>query len=280
MTMTTEPSLRKQWESESYILLPRLIEPERVAALREMCESMERQWLDRGNPWEPAAPKSLASTNMRHLNHRAYSAEHPEWFPLLMDLVADPTVLAAVGEVIGGTPLFRCTSLFFHPQEGGHPGNWHRDTQFGAETVEEEKRALFETMTMSAMQMQIVLLPSDHAEVVPGSHLRWDTPEEYAIRLADDQKNNQSDAMPGAVRPHLEPGDAVAFNPNALHRGSYQVDEPRLTLMLTYTAEQDKPLVDFFSHQPWFLEAGHLDGLRPETRAFFERFVETYRQYW
>lgn len=79
--------------------------------------------------------------------------------------------------------------------------------------------------------MQIALAPSADIEVVPGSHLRWDTPEEYAIRKAAGGANNRSNAMPGAVRVALDPGDAVLFNPMAIHRGRYHANRLRRTLM-------------------------------------------------
>ena len=85
--------------------------------------------------------------------------------------------------------------------------------------------------------------------------------------------------MPGAMRIHLQPGDAALFNPNGLHRGRYHADKARRTLMLTYT-QQSKPTTDWFTNQPWFLEAGYLTGLAPRTRAFFEPFVEQLRGQW
>ena len=54
-------------------------------------------------------------------------------------------------------------------------------------------------------------METSDVEYVPGSHLRWDTEEEYRIRLADGQSNSRSNDMPGAVRIHQQPGDAVAF---------------------------------------------------------------------
>gem|GEM_PF-3412920 len=47
----------------------------------------------------------------------------------------------------------------------------------------------------------------------------------------------------------MEVGDAVVFNPMALHRGRYPTDKLRRTLMLTYTSESF-PRSDFFSDQP------------------------------
>ena len=129
------------------------------------------------------------------------------------------------------------------------------------------------------MQLQVALVPSADIEYVPASHLRWDTPEEYAIRKAGGGQNNRSNAMPGALRLAAEPGDVVLFNPTGIHRGRYHADKLRRTLMLTYT-RASQPYRDYFSRQPWFLQPGYLEPLQPHTRSFFEPFVQTYQDWW
>jgi ectoine hydroxylase-related dioxygenase (phytanoyl-CoA dioxygenase family) len=108
-----------------------------------------------------------------------------------------------------------------------------------------------------SIQLQIALVPSSDIEIVPGTHLRWDNEEEYAIRCADGRVHNRSNSMPNALRVEMEAGDAVAFNPMALHRGRYHADKLRRTFMLTYTSASH-PRSDFFSYQPWFLEENYL----------------------
>jgi hypothetical protein len=49
--------------------------------------------------------------------------------------------------------------------------------------------------------------------------------------------------------------------------------------MFTYT-KTSAPYYDYFSNQPWFLDSGYLDVLKPETRAFFEPFVARYQDFW
>ena len=131
----------------------------------------------------------------------------------------------------------------------------------------------------TGVQMQLALVPTEDNEYVPRSHLRWDTPEEYQIRLADGQKNATSNGMPGAIRLTQQPGDVLAFNPMGLHRGRYHCDKPRRTLMLTYTPVS-RVTKDYFSRQPWCLQTGYLNGLKPDTRRFFEQFIAAYRDFW
>ena len=72
------------------------------------------------------------------------------------------------------------------------------------------------------LHMHIPLVATAASELVPGSHRRWDTPEETHIRRNDPK----SDAMPGAFRLELEPGDLAFFHVNSLHRGLYYQGVP------------------------------------------------------
>ena len=125
------------------------------------------------------------------------------------------------------------------------------------------------------IQLQIALVETSDVEYVPGSHLRWDTDEEYRIRLADGQANSRANDMPGAVRIHQRPGDAVAFEALGLHRGRYHADKRRRTFMLTYTSHREH-LFDYFSDQPWILSSPMMESLPAATRAFFQGFIDIY----
>jgi ectoine hydroxylase-related dioxygenase (phytanoyl-CoA dioxygenase family) len=269
--------LKRHWDSEGYVVVRRLIEPVEVARLRELCEDVLTQWYQRDpQSGQPAAPDA---TSMRHLNHPDYFRHNPQGLIEMLNVIADPRVLDVARQVLGDEPLFRCTSLFMNPKQHGGDGHWHRDSQFGTKSDEEEKQFLFGGQRCDGIQLQLALVPSEDSEVVPGSHLRWDTDEEYRIRKADGGKNCRSNDMPGALRAALQPGDAVAFNSMALHRGRYHADKPRRTLMLTYTTPRNAPH-DYFSNQPWFLEEGHLDGVSRRTRAFVDRFIEQFKADW
>jgi hypothetical protein len=49
--------------------------------------------------------------------------------------------------------------------------------------------------------------------------------------------------------------------------------------MLTYT-RRSRFTADWFTDQPWFLEAGHLAGLSPGARGFFEEFMAEFTPQW
>lgn len=167
-------------------------------------------------------------------------------------------------------------------------GGWHRDCQFFPGVDEEaQKRAIAEEADPPReLHMHIPLVPTQATEVVPGSHNRWDTPEEHQIRT----KDATSDKMPGRLVIQLQPGDLAFFHVNALHRGMYHKGVRRRTIAVTFgrashprkaTPEMMKQWRGYVAtYQPWFLKQGYLDGCAPSTRAFFQRFVDVYRDSW
>jgi hypothetical protein len=254
-TQDIDQDLDERWRRDGYILVPGLIHATQANQLRTLAEPILSQWRQ-CNPETGEAGGGVDATVMRHLNH-------PEYFrqsgTSLVDLLqAVPAVLDVCTTILNAEPLFRCTSLFMNPQVNSQDGNWHRDSQFHHADEEEERQAIVGVGDLGrSVQLQIALVASDDVEVVPGSHLRWDTTAEYS----------------------LQPGDAVAFNPLALHRGRYHADKLRRTLMLTYTSSEH-PRFDYFSDQPWFDDDGYLHGVDEHTWRFFSAFVERYGRDW
>ena len=153
------------------------------------------------------------------------------------------------------------SSLYCNPTGESQDGFWHKD-KIGAEADVSRRPE-----TGAGLQMQIALVPTDDLEVVPGSHLRDYSPEEHAICVADDGIHNRSNDMPGAVRLHQEPGDAVLFTQLCIHRGRYHTDKLRRSLMISvkkraaaeFTMRQRG--LNYASDQPWFLLPQYFDGV-------------------
>ncbi|MCS5613441.1 MAG: phytanoyl-CoA dioxygenase family protein [Candidatus Poribacteria bacterium] len=274
-----DSSLRNKWRQDGFVIVKEVFDPKRTNRLKSICEFILEQWRV-CNPETGEPGGNSDATVMRHLNHSGYFEDSVSELTDLMDVVAANKVLEICRIILGEEPLFRCTSLFMNPTRTSQDGSWHRDTQFTTKTEREEEAKIQSAEdTGNSIQLQIALLANDDVEFVPGSHLRWDTTEEYHIRKADGGANSRSNTMSGSQRITLQPGDVLAFNPYGLHRGRYHTDKPRRTLMLTYT-KISVPCSDYFSYQPWFLEEGYLGNLTSGTRLFFETFVSTYKPDW
>ncbi|MAE67054.1 MAG: hypothetical protein CMJ18_22565 [Phycisphaeraceae bacterium] len=277
MGITQTFGCRAQWDEHGFVSVPGLVDSDQVSALRQVCDAILRKHLA-NNPEtnEPGDPDGRA---MRHLNHPAYHEGDPDGLRLLLDTIADERILDLVNVILGERALFRCTTYWYNPVSAGKDGHWHRDIQFVYPDEADQRRIISEATPQESVQIMLALIETEDNEFVPGTHLRWDSEEEYRIRLGDDQANNRSDRMPGAVRFHQEPGDVIAFHPYGLHRGRYHVDKARRTLMLSYSTES-AATEDYFTDQPWFLMPGYLNALEPDKQAFYRRFVDRYSSFW
>lgn len=117
---------------------------------------------------------------------------------------------------------------YYHEQEGRDwDGDWHRDSQFSRAVLAdpESERAIVRSHT--AVHVRVAFEPDDRLEIVPGSHARWDTPEELRIRRG---ARRASSEMPNATRIVLSPGDACVFHAYSVHRATYRQKPLRRTL--------------------------------------------------
>lgn len=266
--MTAE-TRREAFERDGFVVVRRMFDDEQVAALREVCDEIFGQWLAEAD--DPAAAADY--TNMAFLTEPRFFDGHPRRRAVLLTAIADEKLRGAVAEVAGRELPFFNTQYFFEPAAATRAGDWHRDQQFDAPDEETERRRM---RAIAGLHAHLALAADDHLEYVPGSHARWDTPAELRIRRGLDGAAKNSDAMPGARRLRLDAGDAALFSPWGIHRGRYVAGRVRRTFDVIYSTP-----ADWFTPPPTcFLQPGALDGLAPAARAFFARFVETYRDKW
>ena len=120
---------------------------------------------------------------------------------------------------------------YYHEQtKRDWDGDWHRDSQFGRPDPELE-RAFIETTTAVRVHVRVAFEDDDRLEIVPGSHARWDTPEELRIRRGADRA---AALMPRATRIQLRAGDGCLFHAWSIHRATYRCAPIRRTLDVLY----------------------------------------------
>ena len=284
---------RKQWQDQGYLVVRGAFDATRISRLHEVCETAFGQWRREssresepgGNFGNYYGPKGWI---MVHLNHPKYHRADPASLPCLLDAIAEPLGQTILRDLFQEEPLFAQANYYFDPPGETRIGDWHRDCQFFCPNDEDaERRSVVEEADPPReLHMHIPLVATAASELVPGSHRRWDTPEERRIRLHEPL----CESMPGAKRLHLEPGDLAFFHVNTIHRGLYYQGVPRRTIAVTFsrksqvrkaTAELMKAWNGYVcTYQPWALKTGYLDGASDSTRELFGRFIETYRDSW
>jgi ectoine hydroxylase-related dioxygenase (phytanoyl-CoA dioxygenase family) len=273
--------LRHEYHENGFVIARGVLDQQRIDWLLGFSEVVIRQFRKHGCPMRIKTSSDNEPATMQHPNHPTYFTDDRRDLVKLLELVADPDVLSLPQAVLCDDLVMRNIAFFFHPLQQSLEGIWHRDVGICLTDPQAEREDLLARRNPHhrATQMMIALIASDHFEVVPGSHRRWDTPEEFAVRRAVNPDGNRLGMMPGAVHVALQPGDAVVFDHSLIHRGCYRIDKPRRTLRIAWTMP-GACMNDHFSYQPWFLEPGYLDGLGPQARAFYERFITHHRAYW
>jgi ectoine hydroxylase-related dioxygenase (phytanoyl-CoA dioxygenase family) len=216
----THAERRKRWRAHGYFVLQDFASAAEVADLRSSCDAvLEHQR-------RTSREAGHSSTYIEGLLDPQRFAHEPERLQRMVDFFGSRRVCELVHDLASPLegPVWLKTLQYFHePTTRDWDGDWHRDSQFGRDPLLEQAYAL----TTTAARFRVAFLPDDWLEVVPGTHARWDTDEELAIRKGSART---SASMPGAVRITLAPGDACVFHAWTIHRATYRRSPLRRTL--------------------------------------------------
>ncbi len=261
--------LKQQWNEQGYLVIPQLFSSGLVEELRTICDGIFKQWVN-----QSSEPEKFANlTNMAFLTEPHYFIDYPEELTVLLKAIAHPKILDILDQIVNPDLIFHNTQYFFNPASYTRNGDWHRDQQFGAPNEEIEQLRMKTTI---GIHVHIAFLPDNNLEYIPGSHQRWDTPQEREIRKGLNGKQLNSSEMLNSKRIYLNPGDAVFFNAWGIHRGNYIAEIPRKTFDIIYGTS-----CDWCTPSPTcFLQPNILQGLTPQAQAFFQKFINTYQQQW
>lgn len=261
--------LKQQWNKQGYLVIPQLFSSVLVEELRTICNRIFQQWVNHSS--EPEKFANL--TNLAFLTEPDYFIDDPEKLIVLLNAIAHPKILNILAQIVEPDLIFHNTQYFFNPASYTRNGDWHRDQQFTADDEETEQLRMKTTV---GIHVHIAFLPDNNLEYIPGSHQRWDTPQEREIRKGLNGKQPNSSEILNSHRINLNPGDAVFFDAWGIHRGNYIAEIPRQTFDIIYGT-----FCDWCIPSPTcFLQPNLLDKLTPQAQAFFQKFINTYHHHW
>ncbi len=164
--------------------------------------------------------------------HSLTSSEHFQGLPveraMFFEVIASVKLTETIEKIFGAGIHFHNTQLFFNPSNKERLPYWHRDMQYSPidDSIQND-----EQLKMLSLHVRIPLVEEKGVEIVTGSHKRWDTELEHAVRLELNGHKN-SEPLPNAVLIHLTPGDVLIFNAQMIHRGNYDQNPTRKALDL------------------------------------------------
>ncbi|EAW14443.1 phytanoyl-CoA dioxygenase family protein [Aspergillus clavatus NRRL 1] len=246
MTITT-PHL-SALQRDGFVVVPSLLTPDEITHLRTVAANATT--LTRAGTWPhfrtvpkqfppwpttPPPPSEGGIWGVQHLLH----PRMPHRTDFARFYFSDK-LLAVAEELLGLSPgqdhtheplVMELFNLLVAPETRDFELRWHRDDIPDTVPEAEELRLLQAKSPrgrQSHAQYNLALCPDESLIVVPGSHRRVRTAAE---RAAGPYERD----MPGQLVVKLQPGDAVFYDSNILHRGVYRAkpdggEETRLTL--------------------------------------------------
>jgi ectoine hydroxylase-related dioxygenase (phytanoyl-CoA dioxygenase family) len=213
VTDSSVPAGPEDWHCQGYFIVPQFLRAEEVRLLRRACDPVLDQVRGR------SAELGHTTTHVGGMTDPAYFEGREVDLRRLMEFVGSARVcglICPLGSALTGTPRLKNTHYYHEPSLRDWEGDWHRDSQFGRPDPSRERELM---ASATAVHFRVAFCFDDRLELVPGSHARWDTPEEHHIRKGRERNTAR---MPGAVRVALSPGDACVFHAWSIHRGSYR----------------------------------------------------------
>lgn len=224
------------FQRDGFLLLAQYFAHERLSAIAPLFLEAHKNWARRH--YAPAAVNSAYLTA-------------PDCLPdatrrrAAFEFIASADLASIAGQLMGATPRFLNTQLFFNPEDPARKPYWHRDVQYFPISEEEQQQLM---QRQSVLHFRIPLAPDPGMEFIPGSHARRDSELERATRLELDGRRN-FETLPGAVRIPHAPGDLLIFSAHLIHRGVYDLERQSLDIIYTNVPE-DATTVARFRHFP------------------------------
>ncbi|MFT6787772.1 MAG: ectoine hydroxylase-related dioxygenase (phytanoyl-CoA dioxygenase family) [Pseudoalteromonas rhizosphaerae] len=185
---------------------------------REVINCFHQQWIADNQQFY-----QTKAVNSAYLTANTYLDEAQRL--VLFKFIASHKLMAQVDSILESA-AFMNTQLFFNPVNPEQENYWHRDMQYHL-SLAEQQAAL---SGPEVIHCRVALEDEPGIELVPGTHRRWDTPDELATRLAIDHNNTSDDLATGHVI-EMQAGDLLIFSANMIHRGLYGKDRLALDIL-------------------------------------------------
>lgn len=221
----------RDFAAQGYFLARGFFPPGRLDAIRDTVLEANEAWIRHNR-----GPHSDRVVNSAYLTHPRYLPD-PARRLALFRFIAEGDLVALAAQVLEAPARFVNTQLFFNPESQERLPYWHRDIQYSGLPEERQRERI---LIDKWLHFRVPLFPDPGVEFIPGSHRRWDTPEELEVRLELHGKRQHQD-LPGMVRVPQEPGDLLVFSAHLIHRGVYGGGRKSLDILFS---DQGPPAED------------------------------------
>jgi len=224
--------LNSNYDDEGYFVIRDYFSTSEISSLREVILKFHQLWKkDNEKFYQEEAFNSSLITGSQYL---AYDDRVK-----LFNFISSKKIMNIVDSVIPTNPAFMNTQLFFNPVNPQQKDFWHRDCQYDHD-VEVQKQVIHDTQVL---HLRVPLFDELGMELVPGTHKRWDSDEEYNVRQEEKGRVSSENLSTGKII-NLAAGDLLVFSADMIHRGLYGLDRLALDILIFDSAADFVDYVD------------------------------------
>jgi len=227
-----ETDFLTDFQRDGYYLFRDFFSPKEVKDISDAILPAHAIWMD--------VNREHAVINSNYLTSTRYMSD-TEARTAVFRFIASAKMVSVAQRLCPRGVYFLNTQLFFNPANAARKPYWHRDVQYlGVDEATQQQTILKDTL----LHFRLPFSEDPGLEFIPGSHRRWDSPLERAVRLESEGHKNSED-LPEMVRMSHRPGDLLVFSAHLIHRGTYGLDRRSFDIIYTDFPEQAKVAVSF-----------------------------------
>lgn len=224
--------LNSDYEEEGYFVIRNYFNIAEIESLREVVLKFHELWKqDNAEFYQEVAFNSSLITGSEYLGCDDRLK--------LFNFISSKKIMAIVDEIIKVKPAFMNTQLFFNPVNPELKDFWHRDCQYDHD-IDVQKIVIHETQVL---HLRVPLFDELGMELVPGTHKRWDSEEEFNVRQ-EEKGRASNEKLSTGKQIKLAAGDLLVFSADMIHRGLYGMDRLALDILVFDSAGDFVDYVD------------------------------------
>lgn len=201
--------MNTEFHKSGYFIVKNLFEEARLASVNQVLTDFHQNWIEDNQAfYHQRAINSAYLTGKKYLTNEQRN--------ILFDFIAHTTLISKVEAYIAPA-AFLNTQLFFDPYNADQKNYWHRDIQYHMD-LEQQKNTIETGAEM--FHFRVPLIKEKGIQVIPGSHKRWDTQEQFEVRMEQNSRHSHDD-LKGQKTIEVDRGDLLIFSAKMLHRGLY-----------------------------------------------------------
>jgi ectoine hydroxylase-related dioxygenase (phytanoyl-CoA dioxygenase family) len=224
--------LNSNYEEQGYFVIRDYFSAAEIASLREVVLKFHQLWKkDNAEFYKEVAFNSSLITGSEYLDNDDRIK--------LFNFISSKKMMAIVDAVIKNNPAFMNTQLFFNPINPALKDFWHRDCQYDHD-IDVQKIVIHETQVL---HLRVPLFDELGMELVPGTHKRWDSEEEFNVRQ-EEKGRLSNESLSTGKQIKLAAGDLLVFSADMIHRGLYGMDRLALDVLVFDSAGDFADYID------------------------------------